>query len=268
MKLADLPAGVRLATGLFMLSLIYFYVHAQWTLWTVVGQNDVPTAERVLEKYHGARETSRLESVLDPGRSDEDELAMYPYLGDDRVDAQTHRARYDSIVAWVRGGATRAGWADVKPIFENPKLCLACHAPGGDMEGAPLVTYEDVTRFTTFDAGPSVAHLNKLSHSHLAGFALLAVVTSLLFTRTRYRMLVAAPLFVGAAIGPMLDVTGWWLTKFHGMPWPWLVIVGGALFGVSVLVMAILTLDELWLRGLLGRALGAIARPIGLRIRD
>lgn len=267
MRYDALPPAVRLASGLFMLSMVYFYVHAQWNLFTNVGKQTMPTVEDILVKYHGKRETTRLESVLDPKRDDRDDLAMYQYLDGDYQGPDTQKERYDKVIAWIRGGATEAEWPTVKEIFTHPKLCISCHKRGEDMGDAPLETFAQVRQFAATDQGPSVGHLNKLSHSHLAGFALIALAASLLFAGTRYRMIVSAPLMLAIFAGPILDVTGWWLTKNDGMPWPYLIIAGGAMFGVSLMIMVVLTLDELWLRGVLGRMAGAIAGVVGLRIR-
>jgi len=268
MKLADLSPSHRLTAGLFLLSLVYFYGHAQWNLRVNVGQQAFPTARDVLVKYHGQREETRLEFVLDPRRNPKKDLAMYPYLDGDYEGPEVQRERYAKIVSWVRSGSPESGWPEVAPIVTHPKLCANCHAPGKEMEKVPLTSFRDVKKFARMDTGLSEGRLTKLSHSHLAGFALLAAVTSLIFGFTRYRPIVVVPLVLMAFFGPMMDVTGWWLTKRHGMPWPYLIMGGGALFGIGVMAMVALTLDELWLRSLFGRTLGQILKPLGLRIRD
>jgi hypothetical protein len=268
LKLPELAFSHRLAVGLFLLSLVYFYGHAQWNLRVNVGQQAFPTADDVLLKYHGRREESRLEFVLDPRRNPKKDFAMYQYLDGDYEGPEVQRKRYEAIVNWVRAGSSESGWGPVAKIFTHPKLCGNCHAPGKEMAKVPLVTFADVKRFARMDTGLSEARLTKLSHSHLAGFALLAVVTSLIFGFTRYRPIIVAPLLLMVFFGPMIDVTGWWLTKQYGMPWPYLIMAGGALFGFGLMAMVALTLDELWLRSLFGRTLNQILRPLGLRIRE
>jgi len=267
-KLPDLAPSHRLAVGLFLLSLVYFYGHAQWNLWVNVGQHAFPTVDDVLVKYHGRRGQTRLEFVLDPRRNPKKDLAMYQYLDGDYEGPEVQRKRYDAIISWVRAGSPESGWAEVAKIFTHPKLCANCHAPGKEMEKTPLVTHAAVKRFTHLDTGLSEGRLTRLSHSHLAGFALLAVVASLIFGFSRYRPIVFVPLLLMVFLGPMLDVTGWWLTKRLGMPWPYMIMGGGALFGVGLMAMVALTLDELWLRSLFGRTLSQILRPLGLRIRE
>lgn len=36
--------------------------------------------------------------------------------------------------------------ADIRPILDAN--CISCHAPGGEQEGSPLVTYDDVVKYT------------------------------------------------------------------------------------------------------------------------
>lgn len=268
MKLTDLSFAHRLAAGLFLLSLIFFYAHAQWNLRINVGQESFPTAEDVLVTYRGKREETRLEFVLDPRRNPKKDIAMYSYLDGDYEGPETQQARHQEIVTWIRAGAPESSWPEVREIFTHPKLCASCHAPGKDMERTPLLTFEQVKRFTKMDTGVSESRLAKLSHSHLAGFALLAIMTSLIFGATRYRWPIVVPLFLMVFLGPMLDVTGWWLTKYHGMPWPYLIMIGGALFGVGLMAMVVLALDELWLHSVIGRTLSQALRPIGVRLRN
>ncbi len=128
------------------------------------------------------------------------------------------------------------------------------------MGRSPLTSFGQVKDYTRTDKGPSPGQLAKLAHSHLAGFALLALATSLLFAATRYRLPLAVPLYLAVFLGPMLDIVGWWLTHAAGMPWPYLVMAGGGLFGGGLMVMALLTLDEIWFRSTLGRLIGALSK--------
>ncbi|MCC7140435.1 MAG: hypothetical protein IT460_18605 [Planctomycetes bacterium] len=257
--LASLPAPRRLAVGLFLVCLLGFYALAQVKLVVAAGGGSMPGPAQVLARYHGDPERSRLQLVLDPTRPTSDPKAMYIYLGDaDEQRAQRHAA----VLAWLGRGAPEEGWAEVEPVFTGTSTCGQCHKTGTDEAGnprtkrdLPFETWEQVHPLTAPGGAMSVSELAQTSHNHLFGFAVASLLVSLVFTATRWRGPIVVLLVGGAFVGALLDVGGWWLTRAMGSPFQWAVIGGGALFGAALIAMVALSLDELWLGGVVGRVL-------------
>jgi hypothetical protein len=268
--LGSLPGPRRLAVGLFLLSILGFYALAQVQLAVAVGGGrPLPGPERVLTKYHGDGR-SLLDRVLDPSLPDDDEHNMSKFLPTD--DRPAHRRR---ILGWVAAGAPREGWPEVAAVLSSEDHCAFCHS-AKPMEGGvarakadlPFDTYEQTLTVARKGEGMPLGLLAETSHNHAFGFAVAALLVSMVFTSTRWRGPLVSLLVGGAFLGAAIDVASWWLTRFHGSPWQWGVIGGGALFGGSLTAMAVLSLDEAWAGGRLGGALEKALAPLRLGRRD
>jgi hypothetical protein len=90
--------------------------------------------------------------------------------------------------------------------------------------------------------------LIQTSHTHLFGQTLIAGLLGLIFLfsslREGWKALILALPFVGTII----DIGGMWLTRFLWPPLASLVILGGSLFALGYLLIAGISLYELWLR--------------------
>lgn len=266
-----LPGPRRVVLGAFLGLLLAFYGAAQVQLRVAAGGGSLPGPDAVLVRYHGDPLKSRLHLALDPARAETDPRRMYTFLGetdDDR--AAAHRL----LLGWVEAGAPRARWAEVAPVLTGAKTCGGCHARGADEGGLPRVkadlpfeTYEDVLPSAERGAGMPLAELTTTTHNHLFGFAVLAALVGWIFTGTRWRGPVAVLLPLAAFVGIVLDVGGWWLTRAVGSPFQWSVIVGGALFGASIVAMVVLSLDEVATGGVLARRLRPLLAALRLARR-
>lgn len=253
--LQDLPTPIRLAGGLFLLSLLGFYGAAQAQLVLSAGAGSWPGPAVVLAKYHGTGKGSRLHSALDPARPESDPKAMFKNLGATPAERAERRT---AILAWVESGAPKSGWSLVEPVLAGSEGCVRCHsrAEGGTRVKAdlPFDTYDDVLAVTSVDTGMTPAALALSSHNHLVGFAVSALLTSLAFSLTHWPRRVVLIAIALAFAGPAVDVASWWLTHQYGHPFEYGVMLGGGLYGLALMGMSILCLDELWLRSRLRRA--------------
>jgi hypothetical protein len=90
--------------------------------------------------------------------------------------------------------------------------------------------------------------LIQTSHTHLFGQTLIAGLLGLIFLFSslgeRSKSLIIALPFIGT----LIDIGGMWLTRFVWPPFGSLVIVGGSLFGLGYLLIAVTSMYELWLK--------------------
>lgn len=242
-RLGQLPLPARASIALFVLFFGGFYALAQATLWVRDGAGALPGAEAVLTKYHGSPKASRLHRVLDPARPMTDPLAMWVYL--DPVQDETRvAARRQVVLDWVEAGTPEAGWPDVARVLQQEATCLTCHGFGGEKQDLPFETLEQVRLVAVKGGGMALAPLLTSAHNHAFGFGTLALLFGLgcAFTGWPRGLRVALPAV--AFLGAALDIGGWFLTRAHGAPYPWLVISGGVLFGAALALMAAAVLAE------------------------
>lgn len=89
--------------------------------------------------------------------------------------------------------------------------------------------------------------LIQTSHTHLFGQTLIAGLLGLIFLfaslgEGKKAVIVALPF-----IGTMLDIGGMWLTRFVWPPFAILVLLGGSVFALGYLLIAGISLYQLWL---------------------
>ena len=244
-RIVDLPRAPRVALAGFALLVFGFALLAQVNLAEQDGGGKPPGPQAVLEKYNGRADDTTLHRVLDPDLPADHEDAMWPFLGEpDEIEP-----RRKLILDWVSKGAPESEWDTVAPIFTGDITCAQCHAPGGSKEDLPFATFADIKPFTVPGQGMSLGPLLISAHNHLFGFAVLALLLSLAFVGTRVPTRLQIPVIVAAFLGPALDIGGWFLTRSAGAPFHYMVILGGALFGIATTLMAAAVLvDALRLR--------------------
>lgn len=245
-RIRSLPPSVRLATACFAALVLGFALLAQANLWFQVAGGTPPTPEKVLTRYHGDPDRSRLDEVLDgeahPGY--DDPKNMWQYLGGESWEDPTTQENRKTITDWIDAGATEEGFAPVKTILTDENLCGACHLPGGTKGDLPFDTYEAVVPLTKPGGKYPLGTLLISAHNHLFGFAVLALLLSLGACGTGLPGRLRALLILGASGGAALDIAGWFLTRAWGSPFHLMVMTGGGLFGLCTTVMALVVLHE------------------------
>jgi hypothetical protein len=243
-QLTDLSGPPRLAVGCFAALVLGFALLAQVNLWYQVSGGKPPTPLQVLERYHGNPDRTRLHEVLDPALPPGARRNMSRYLGGVTLDDPVTTQRRKQILDWVDAGAPESGWAQVEPIFTSIESCGACHAVGGERQDLPLSTWAEAVVVAQPGEGYPLGPLLISAHTHLFGFAVLALLLSLGLCATRVRGRLRTALLVGAPLGAALDVASWFLTRAFGAPFHWAILAGGALFGFSTTLMALLVLRD------------------------
>lgn len=186
---------------------------------TVIGGIEV--------KYRGQPSATRLEAALSG--------VMSGQVGAE--DRQT-------IIGWLRGGATKEGFDSVRPILE--RRCVICHSAKSGLPIPPLTSYDEVRKVARVDGGLTLSQLARVSHIHLFGISLIFALTGGIFALSavpaRWKTLFVVLPFVSI----WADIGSWWITKYEPV-FAYIVLSGGALMGASLAVQIIIPLREMWL---------------------
>jgi hypothetical protein len=90
--------------------------------------------------------------------------------------------------------------------------------------------------------------LIQTSHTHLFGQTLIAGLLGGIFLLSSLGERTKAVIVALPFIGTILDIGGMWLTRFVWPPLGMLVLLGGSMFALGYLLIAVITVYELWLQ--------------------
>ncbi|MGZ6124078.1 MAG: hypothetical protein ACXWLR_03905 [Myxococcales bacterium] len=90
--------------------------------------------------------------------------------------------------------------------------------------------------------------LIQTSHTHLFGQTLIAGLLALIFAFSGRRESVKCAVGALPFAGTLIDIGGMWATRFLSPSLSVLVIAGGSLFALGYVLIALLSLHELWFR--------------------
>lgn len=228
---SELPASVRV---LYTAALLVFgaaYLFALVLIFhTYSGKDGNPKTlsyEDIVIGYSGTGKGSRLEAGLNGSMS-----VMLPF--DERA----------TILEWVRAGADRTKFeSGIRPILD--KRCMACH-DGSNPNLPNLSGFDNVQKVTETDTGTGVFTLVRVSHIHLFGITFIFFIMGSIFSHAYVRPVwfkctVMAMPFVGL----VADVSSWYFTKLWN-PFAWVVMLGGALIGLSFAYMWFVSMYQMW----------------------
>jgi hypothetical protein len=186
------------------------------------------SAQDIVAAYSGTGKASRLESAL--------RGTMATMLPRDEV---------NTIVDWVQAGASRQKFEpEIRTILE--KRCLACH-DGSNPHLPNLNGYDNVKKVTEMDTGTPIFTLVRVSHIHLFGMTFIFFIMGFMFSHAYIR-----PVWLKCAIvalpfcSILIDIFSWYITKIYH-PFAYVVMLGGAINGISFAFMWIVTMYQLWL---------------------
>jgi hypothetical protein len=90
--------------------------------------------------------------------------------------------------------------------------------------------------------------LIQTSHTHLFGQTLIAGLLGLIFLFSSLGEWKKAVILALPFIGTIMDIGGMWLTRFVGLPFATLVLIGGSTFALGYVMIAVISYYELWLK--------------------
>jgi hypothetical protein len=196
-----------------------------------------------------------------------------------RAERETEK---EALLAWIKSGANSLDLEndsfclppplDKQPIdkrfaMEGPngpsvkinsilqERCVSCHDKNGgrDAKAAnlPLETFDQIKKYLKVESSSAMAldRLAQSTHVHLLGFAMLYMLTGVLFAMTRYPgflRVVIAPL---PLVAQMVDISFWWLARLDGPTGEMIaraIPISGAVVAVGLLIHIVGTLLDLF----------------------
>jgi len=223
MSMRVLYTGALLVLGLgYMFALLYVYsAHADLDGRPALSVDDIVIA------YSGTTEGTRLETAL--------RGPMSNMLG------QTDLV---SLLSWVQAGAERASYeTQIRPIVD--KNCLVCH-DGSNPHLSNLDGFDNIQTVVEMDTGPDMFTLVRVSHIHLFGITFIFFLMGLIFSHAFLRPVWLKCAIMGTPfVSIVSDVSSWYFTKLFD-PFAWVVLVSGALMGLSFAIMWIVSMWQIW----------------------
>ncbi len=228
---SELPYSVRVLYTATLLILGTAYLFAGIYLFhSYSGKDGNPITlsyDDIVIAYSGSGEGSRLEAALRGSMS-----AMLP------------RDELNSLVSWVQDGGERARYEqEVRSVFDQ--RCMACH-DGSNPHLPNLNGYDNVQKVTERDTGTGLFTLVRVSHIHFFGLAFVFFILGSIFSHAYVRpvwLKCTAVAFPFVAL--TLDIGSWYFTKLYH-PFAWVVMIGGALMGLSFVYMWVVSMYQMW----------------------
>ena len=183
--------------------------------------------EDIVIAYSGTGKDSRLESALRGSMA-----VMLP------------KEEAGTIIAWVKAGAERSRFEkQVVPTLE--KRCMGCH-DGSNPHLANLNGFDNVKKVTERDTGTGIFTLVRVSHIHLFGITFVFFLIGSIFSHAYVRPLwLKSTVIAVPFLALVLDVGSWYFTKLYH-PFGWVVMIGGALIGLSFAFMWFVSMYQMW----------------------
>ncbi|MEE9591776.1 MAG: hypothetical protein V3W26_04615, partial [Thermodesulfobacteriota bacterium] len=150
----------------------------------------------------------------------------------------------EEIIKWIYSGSPDAEYHNkIKPIVD--RRCIPCHKPEASPMVTSLSTKEEIGKLTRVDMGKSIGELAKVSHIHLFGVGVIFFIMGKIFILCELpiifkRIVVAIP-FMAIA----MDIGSWWLTHWQPL-FAYVVIIGGALMGLSIAFQITISIYQMW----------------------
>lgn len=231
-RFSDISISERILNSLFLLTIAIGYLFSLGQIYfTHQGRDGQPglSVADVAIAYHGSPDQTRLAAAING-----------PMAGNLKSPADK-----EIILDWIASGAQREIYvSQVEPILQRD--CQVCHSPASGMNVPALTGYEQVAKLTEADRGASIPSLVRVSHIHLFGIAFILFFVGKLFVFCEMPVWLKR-LTIGIPFLSMLtDIFAWYLTR-ETPTFAYLLVVSGALMGLSLNFQIGLSLYQMWL---------------------
>lgn len=234
-KLADLSPLLKSVVTLFLVMIGLAYLVSMFNLYLtyhLVDGRPGLTAEDLRRSFYGQRNETLLAAKIDGGSMEQ----FLPVPG--------HK---EAILSWLQDGSQEEDFQEIQPIIQEN--CLTCHAPGGLMgRRRPLDTYERVTAVTVVDRGEPIALWARVAHTHLMSLALVFLSLGVIFSFCGVGQSMKLWFMPMPFVALFLDFGARALIKYFPS-FVYVMMFAGALMGMSMLVLTLGPLYDMWIRG-------------------
>ncbi|NIR52138.1 hypothetical protein GWO43_31045 [candidate division KSB1 bacterium] len=233
-RLTELSPLLKFVFTLFLVMIGVSYMVSMFNLYLTYHLTDGDpglTIEDLRRSFYGNRNQTLLASKIDGG-------SMEQYL--------PSPGAKEAILSWIQDGTPKTGFKEVEHIFEN--RCVRCHNPNGLMWKRPLTTFELVKEVTVVDRGEPVSLWARVAHTHLMSLAVVFFGLSIIFSLCGAGQKMKTFLMPLPFLALFVDFGSRALIKY--IPAFVYVMAGaGALMGLSMAVLIVAPLYEMWIRG-------------------
>ena len=223
-SMRTLFTGALLVIGLgYVFAMLYVFVAHS-------GADGKPglSVDDIKITYSGSKETTQLEKALRGPMS-----GMLP------------QKDLAAMLDWIRDGAIKKTYtASIESIVADN--CLSCH-DGSNPHLSNLDGFENIHEVVAQDTGADLFTLVRVSHIHLFGLTFIFFIVGFIFSHAYLRPVWLKSLIIATPFaGVIADVLGWYVTKVY-TPFAWVVLIAGALNGLSFAVMWVISMYQMWI---------------------
>ena len=226
----DISTSEKILNTVFLLTIGLGYIMALINMYyTHQGRDGKPglSIDDVIILYHGSNDQTRLGSAING--------IMAPNL--------KYKSDKDVILKWIGNGAEEADYNEaIAPILERD--CIRCHTPSINQSLPDLTNYAGVS-IVAHSGGATVPTLVRVSHIHLFGIAFILFFIGRIFLLCDINIYVKRVAVIIPFLAMLIDIFSWFITK--SLPaFAYVVIVSGALMGISMGLQIILSIFQMW----------------------
>ena len=229
-RFKDISVSERILNTVFLLTIGLGYIAALANLYYTHQGRDSKAGlsiDDVIVYYHGSKLQTRLGTAITG--------IMEPNL--------TIKSDKDVILKWIQTGADEPEYKEkIAPILNRD--CVTCHSPSINPSLPDLNNYAGVSQ-VAHAGGATTASLIRVSHIHLFGIAFILFFVGKIFLLCDINIYVKRIAVVIPFATMLMDTLSWFITQ--SIPeFAYVVVVSGALMGVSMGMQVLVSIYQMW----------------------
>ncbi|MDD1620762.1 MAG: hypothetical protein LUQ11_04720 [Methylococcaceae bacterium] len=229
-RFSDISMSERILNTVFLLTIGLGYIMALVNMYyTHQGRDGKPglSIDDIVIMYHGSNDQTRLGTAING--------IMLPNL--------KYKNDKEVILKWIHDGAEEQAYKDnIAPILNRD--CVHCHSPAVNPSLPDLTGYAGVAE-VAHSGGASLPVLVRVSHIHLFGIAFILFFIGKIFLLCDINIYVKRVAVILPFAAMLLDVMSWFITKSLS-GFAYVVVLSGALMGLSMGVQILLSIYQMW----------------------
>ncbi len=233
-RLRELPKPLKITISITLVVLGIGYLIALLNLKLTYEHEDGEeglTPADLKRAFYGDRTNTRIAAKIDGGSMEQ----FLPVPG-----------QKEKILNWIQDGLEEEEYEDViSPILT--KNCTRCHNPQGVSYFRPLTSFEEVLTVTNIDRGEPVQLWARVAHTHIQSIGLIFLVLGSVFSFTSLRESIRTTIIIVPFVALLLDFGMRFLSKYNA-DFVFGMMGAGAIVGISLAVMIVYPLYEMWLK--------------------